>query len=63
MVIPSYPFRAEFIDIASSGAEVPNATNVKAIMNGWIFKCLAKEVDPLTNQLPLKYNIAMPIIK
>ena len=30
-VIPSYPLSAECTEIANSGAEVPNATSVKAI--------------------------------
>ena len=39
-VIPCKSFKAEFIDIASSGAEVPNATKVKAIINGCTLKML-----------------------
>ena len=33
-VIPCKSFKAEFIDIANSGAEVPKATKVNAIING-----------------------------
>ena len=33
-VIPSYPLRAECNEIANSGAEVPKATKVRAIMKG-----------------------------
>ena len=33
-VIPWKPFKAEFTEIANSGADVPKATKVTAITNG-----------------------------
>ena len=63
MVIPSYPLSAELTEIASSGAEVPNATRVKAIIKGCTLNFLAKEVAPSTSQSPLKYNNIIPITK
>ena len=59
-VIPWNPFKAEFTEIASSGAEVPNATNVTAITNGYTLRCLASATDPLTKYSPLKYNTIIP---
>ena len=59
-VIPSQPLIAECTEMANSGAEVPNATNVKAITKGFTFICLAKEVEPSTSQSPLKYSKEIP---
>ena len=54
IVMPSNPLIAAFTDIASSGAEVPNATRVIATIKGCIFKFLAREVAPFTSHSPLK---------
>ena len=59
-VISCKPFKAEFIDMASSGAEVPNATKVNAIINGCTLRCFAKATEPLTRYSPLKYSIIIP---
>jgi hypothetical protein len=60
-VIPCKPFNAEFTEIASSGADVPKATKVKAIINGCTLRCLANATDPVTRYSPLKYSINIPI--
>ena len=59
-VIPSKSLSAAFTEIASSGAEVPNATKVTAITNGCILRCFANETEPLTKNSPLKYSMKTP---
>lgn len=48
--ISAFPDRCELNEIASSGAEVPNATIVKPIIIVDILKFRAKETDPSTKR-------------
>ena len=50
-------------DVASSGAEVPNATKVPATIKGDTFRIFDKSTAPLTSKSPEKASTKKPEIK
>ena len=61
-VIPSFPFRAEVILTAASGALVPMATIVRPITSCGMPSRKASAEDPSTNQSAPLVNITKPTI-